>query len=213
LSIVYTPNGKDVTKTVNFDGTIQYSNGRTETRNPQEVAPIGIMYNGKLLTGAFLHIADWINEESIAGDVELDRQLLVEIRRAVLNAGEEGITTEITKVSPGWLMTAVDNEGKVVFDTTANNLPDVTTFGIKKDGVVHTGYETTTNVINNVGNDGTISAIIDISDTAKLAIALNRKRVNSDYATSIKNAVRIFITQDNSSPVVKQMEDNYGINI
>jgi len=205
--------GKDVTKTVNFDGTIQYSDGRTETRNPQEVAPIGIMYNGKLLTGAFLHIADWINEESIVGDVELDRSLLVEIRRAVLNAGEEGITTEVTKVSPGWLMTAVDNEGKVVFDTTANNLPDVTTFGIKKDGIVHTGYETTTSVINNVGDDGTISAIVDISDTAKLAIALNRKRVNSDYAASIKNAVRIFITQDSASPVVKQMEDNYGINI
>ena len=198
---------------ISYDGTITHKDGKIKQRNPQEVAPIGIRFNGQLLTGAFLHIADWINDENIVGDVKLDRELLIQIRRAVLNAGEEGITTDITKVSPGWLMVSKDADGKTLKDLTKNNLPDVTTFAIKKNGLIHTSYDSTTKVANNVGGEGNIMAIVDINDDVKLAIALNRLKVNQQYAKSIREAVRIFINQDISSPVVKLMEDNYGINL
>ena len=192
---------------IKSDGTIQHLDGTIEERNSQEIAPIAIMYNGQLLKGAYLHVPEWINEESISGDVENDREQLIELRRNVLNAGEKGLTTKITGVSPGWLM-----ESKDGLDLTANSLPDVDTFAINRDNKFNTSIETTIDVLNSEGKEGTISAIVPVSDTAKMAIHLNRLSMSTRYSKSIRRAVELFVNGVDTN-IVDQLEKEHGINI
>ena len=77
--------------------------------------PIGVVINGELIKGLYLHDTTWINMENLnntADNVEADRAALLKLRERII--GGESVTTTITEVSPGMPITLAD-DGRATF--------------------------------------------------------------------------------------------------
>lgn len=198
------------------DGTIIYSDGRIiskdgiETKgNPVEMAPIGVMVNGKLIDGLFIHDVNWINKTNVVGDIVKDKADLIDLRTKILANPLTGISAKISSKSIGSLI--YDAEGKN--SSVTENLPEAKIL-ISKNGLFYNGIGSTSTVANKVKpkDNGAIYVELDI-DGVKFAHKVNRNTLNDSQVHSVINAVRLFYTADKNDPTVRKIDSEYGINI
>jgi len=78
---------------------------------PVEEKPIGVIHNGELINGLYLHNVSWITAENINNtpdNIELDRANLINLRNRIING--EQVTSKITEISKGAPITNPNEE-------------------------------------------------------------------------------------------------------
>lgn len=196
---------------VTKDGVV-IRNGEETQRDPVDIAPIAIAFDGEVVPGAFLHTTDWINEANLAfgEDVEIQRNKLRQIRETILNSPDR-IRTTITNRNDGWLLKDVTGEK----NTLANNLPKVE-LGIAKDGVLYSRENSNINV-NNINNikSGLTYAIIPTNKDRQFAIPVQPHKLNNhpEFIDSIIEAVKIYINNDPNDTRAKAVFDSADLDL
>lgn len=203
------------------DGTIISKDGKVERNgvitqeDPVEVAPIGIIYNGKVLEGAFLHVPAWINEMNIAdaSEVETQRAYLRTIRQYVLDAPNQAITTSVVERTDGHLMFDPSGEMK----TVKENMPNVD-IAIGKDSQLYTGKDTVVYVSSDrlpVINSGWVYAVFPVNKGAKMAMPVYPTLLKDkpEIVDSIIEAVRLYLNNNIEDKRTKELFDKTNINI
>lgn len=206
---------------IHDDGTITYKDGKVEKngeiiqKDPVEVAPIGMVINGKVIEGAYLHVPDWINEFNIAdaNEVKNQKAYLRSIRQKILDSKNKTITTTIKERSDGHLM--LDPDGNL--DTVTNNMPNVT-LGIGKDDQIYIGKNKTITIdrkrVPNI-KKGYTYAVFPVNKDKYMATPIQPKQLANlpEIVDSIVSAVSLYLTNDVNEKVTAQLFDKAGINI
>ena len=200
------------------DGTIVTSDGLVikdgaETqRTPEEVAPIAISYNGEVVSGAFLHTTDWVNEGNIAfgQDVKAQKELLRQIRQTVLAATDQRLKTKITKRNDGWLLK--DRQGKQ--NSVQENLPKVE-IAIGRDGMLFNGERSTVQTNNKEIRNGIPYVIIPTNTNRQFGVPVqpNKLKDHPEYIDSIIEAVQIYMTNNPEDTRVSKVFDATELNL
>jgi hypothetical protein len=199
------------------NGDIAYADGRVErdgviiSNDKVDYAPIGIVYNGELLQGHYLHTTEWINENNIADFTDVKRQKanMRKIREAVLNS-ENGITTTIRDRSNGHFMRNIYG----ITDTVAKNLPNVE-IAIGKDGALFTGDTDTVITDNKSIIDGLIYAVMPVNKSKKYGIPIKRTELKDkpEYIKSIIEAVKLYLNNNPNDVRARTLKDEAFIDI
>lgn len=205
------------------DGTTVTAKGGVEN------APIGITHNGELIEGAYLHRPEWITEESVAVSplvesaidakgkpyqkivktkkqlLEEDRAALRELRQAVIDG--KNVQAIVSARTSGHLI-------RTTSGTVSSNLPNAQ-IGIVKNGRVFISGDRTVDTNNTVSiEDGKAVVLIPFVNKKGniTAMPVKRSPLKPEYVTSISEAIRLFLTGENTS-VVKELKDKHGIDI
>ena len=199
-------------KSYNVDSATFSSLQASETTT-NSLVPIVILKNNKKV--AYLHDTNWINENNVAGDIEVQKKKLQEVRDTIANSTEP-ITIKITNRNYGVLAKTKDNRQI----DTINAFPDKNLkFGIGKNGKLFNTRETETSdvVLNKDFNEGAVYAVAQVGtkDGKKqhIGLPLRRKTVNPVISKSIRKAVKLYLGNDKESKEVKDVYDNYGYNL
>lgn len=195
---------------VKSDGSIT-KNGETEIKNPIDVAPIALFYNGKQVKGGFLHEVKWINADNIARSNEVNTQqmLLRKIREAVLNAGERGVTTTIKERKDGFLLK--DIKGKK--DLVSNNLSKVDiAVGRDNNNLVQNDEIVETSNKNIIA--GIPYVIIPVNKNKKIGIPVQPVSLSTkpEYIETIINALRIYLSNKPDTRI-NQLKEEANIDL
>jgi uncharacterized protein (DUF433 family) len=196
---------------VTSDGTV-IKNGAETSRNPVDVAPIAISFEGEVIPGAFLHTVDWINEANLAfgEDVQVQKDKLRQIRQAVINSTDSRIKTTITKRNDGWLLK--DFEGAK--STVKDNLPEVD-LAVAKDDVLYNGENSIVTTNNKAVISGIPYAIIPTNKNKQFAIPIqpNKLKNHPEYIDSIVEAIKIYLANNPNDPRVTKVFDSTDLNL
>jgi len=83
--------------------------------------PVGVIKNGELVKGLYLHTTSWITAENITNtpeNIEIDRQSLLNLRERIING--EQVTTKINDVTTGAPISSANGEKQ----TFASEFPE-----------------------------------------------------------------------------------------
>ena len=171
--------------------------------------PIGIIANGTLVEGLYLHNTGWINGENVNNTKEgitQDQNQLRLLRTLILTNPNQVFSTVITKRTPG-----VPIENIEGYKTVTENMPNVEV-GIVKDGKVYVGAQAVVGTINNTEIlDGRGVVIIPFG-AGKLALPTKRADLPLTHKYSIVKAVDLFL-RGTSNDTTKQLDNEYNFNI
>ena len=194
---------KSNTYLINKNGTITEESGIN-------IAPIQVEYNGELLKGAYLHLPDWINANTVRGDVSEQKQKLIEIRQAVLNS-PNGIETTITNRGNGFPL--ISSEG---FINKTNETMNGVSLAVGKNGEFYTSSKKSISLQNYYAIEGVLYGLYPVNKGIQMAAPLKGQPLNErpEYIGSILEAVKLYLNNDyGDSRVIKiQNELGYSIN-
>ncbi len=101
---------------------------------PVDEKPIGVVHNGTLIDGVYLHTVSWITAENLnntPAGIKNDRATLSNLRNKIIKG--EDVNTTITEISPGAPITNPNNE-LATFASQFEEFP----VGIVRNGVLET---------------------------------------------------------------------------
>lgn len=195
---------------VKNDGTIIDSKGERK-ENPIDIAPIAMFYKGKQVKGAYIHVPKWFSNTTIANNNDIARQVrsIQNIRKKIIEAGSEGITTKIVNISQGHLL--VDKDG--IRDTLKNNTPNVQ-IGVGKDNVIYTSEKNTITIPKYDILNGYNYMVIPTRNGSNTTVPFYSNQLGSNpvYVDTILNAVRLHM-EGEVTQVTQEIYDKTKINI
>lgn len=155
--------------------------------------PIQIIHNGTVVKGAYLHVTDWINSDNLvadATDFELERNQLLQLRQAIVDAYIKGetISTTIVEVTPGVLNT--NPLGKSRASDVFSELP----LYIVRNGKIYSDINTVYSDNAKGLKNGTVLVALPSVNNDVTLHPLNRGGVTPEVNYSIITAVRAAIT-------------------
>lgn len=154
--------------------------------------PIHVKVDGKVI--GFIHDTDWVNQNNVYTDLDTDLNNLIKTRQAILDGAlKESI---ISKRTLGFLAKRVDGEKVPFNEAFANkNLH----LAIKKD----TSFigQVDSNMIGNISSrmPSGFTYVVLPSKNSGYAVPLYRAPLDRKYASSISNAVRIYLDAKSGS--------------
>jgi hypothetical protein len=191
--------------------SIVEENGDVRTRENSTIddAPIGIMINGELIEGLYLHDVSWVNLSNLDSTIEAvkqDQEALRALRSDILTSNKT-IVAKITERSPG--VPIVDNSNEL--NPVSTNMPDVQ-IAISKAGKLFYAPQKVVATANRTTFDEGKTVVVIPFGKKKLALPVRRAKVREDYIDSIASVIELFLNKT-KTPLVDEIQKLYGVNI
>ena len=161
----------------------------------------------------YLHDANWMTEENLAGTEEeiiADKKELLNTRLHIVKEGE--LKSEITYKGDGHLLRTKDNENIPVSEAMED--PELV-LGIGKNGVLTTNNKKIEGQSVNTTNpsDGAVYAVIPMSKGKTMRVPLSRQNLSEEVSDSIYNAIVGHLSGEETNPIVKAIYNETGLDI